>query len=95
MSNSSEEFSYPTINSNFKILHVYQFINFFSYLAYTQTDRLTDGHTDRMTYRDECSILALNRKYTCGLNRKYNELTLQNGFLKLKRRIKEDDIDQR
>ena len=63
MSNSSEEFSYPTINSNFKILHVYQFINFFSYLAYTQTDRLTDGHTDRMTYRDECSILALNRKY--------------------------------
>ena len=48
MSNSSEELSYLTIYSDFKIL--YQFNNFFSYLAYIPTEaRQTYIHTDRHT----------------------------------------------
>ena len=64
MSNSSEDFSYPTIYSNFTILDQL----YLSYRAYTQTDKQTDRHTDRQRRQ----VL-----YTCGLNRKYNEIQKQ------------------
>ena len=54
MSNSSEDFSYPTIYSNFKILG-----HLFFELSCLHTDRQTHRHTDRHT---ETSTLYLRSK---------------------------------
>ena len=64
MSNSSEDFSYCTVYSNFKILD-----HLFFELSCLHTDRQTDTKTDRQTDRQRRQVL-----YTCGLNRKYNKL---------------------
>ena len=55
MPNSSEDFSYPTIYSNFKILD-----HLFFELSCLQTDRQTDIQTDRQT--TETSTLYLRSK---------------------------------
>ena len=65
MSNSSEDFSYPTIYSNFKILD-----HLFFELSCLQTDRQTDRQRRQVPYTCD-----LNRKY----NKKYMYIHLTPG----------------